>query len=360
MAEEFLIDIDIKKTFTAQEIIFRARLPRSSSWTILFGPSGAGKSTVLRCIAGLEKPEQGRIRFNGEIWNDQGIFVPPQHRRIGYAFQDATLFPHFSVSKNIGYHLTELSPREKSDRIAEMISLFRLEGLENRNVLTLSGGEKQRVALARTLIRWPRLLLLDEPLSSLDAPTRFQLRKELRDLLTRFEIPIIMVTHDRTEALSLGDHLIVMDNGNVLQSGPIHEVFSRPGEKRTAEIVGMENIFPGVLQEKNNGLAHIKIQDLPLTAVATDVEEGNIMVGIRAEDILISRETKSKTSARNRLPGKIRNIVLEESLVRVTIDCGVLIDALITRESHAEMNLENGQEIELSVKATAIHLFQHN
>lgn len=359
MAETFLIDI--AKGFPGSEISFQARLENNRSWTVLFGPSGAGKSTVLRCLAGLEKPDRGSIHFDGETWNDcaRRVFLPPQKRRIGYLFQELALFPHLSVRHNIGYNLSGLSRTEQANRIGEMVDVFRLSGLENRNVQTLSGGEKQRVALARTLSRRPRLLLLDEPLSALDTPTRIQLRKELRSLLARFDIPILLVTHDRSEALSLGDRLIVMDRGEKLQDGPIHEVFSKPNQKRTAEIVGMENVFPGILMEKQAGVARIRVGEIVLTAVADDIETGNVMVGIRAEDILISSGGRTQSSARNRLRGVIRNVVQEESLVRVTVDCGFLIDALVTRESREEMGFQIGAQVELSVKATAIHLFPH-
>ena len=359
MPETFLIDIG--KHFPGSEVSFTTRLGKGSSWTVLFGPSGAGKSTVLRCIAGLENPDRGNIHFNGEVWNDcaNRIFMPPQKRRIGYLFQELALFPHLSVGNNIGYNLVGLSRDEKTARVSEMLELFRLTGLEDRNVQTLSGGEKQRVALARTLSRRPRLLLLDEPFSALDTPTRIQLRKELRSLLSQFDIPILVVTHDRSEALSLGDRLIVMDQGKILQEGPIHEVFSKPNKKRTAEIVGMENVFPGVLVEKQDGIAHIKIRETLLNAVAGDIETGNVMVGIRAEDILISCGGENLSSARNHLHGVIQNIASEESLVRVTVDCGFLIDALITRESRDKMDLQIARKVDLTVKTTAIHLFPH-
>lgn len=359
MAEEFLIDI--QKKLPACDIRFRAGLPPESSWTVLFGPSGAGKTTVLRCIAGLETPDAGKIGFDGGAWFDsgRGLFVPPQKRRVGFFFQDYALFPHLSVRNNIGYNLTGLSKQEKEKCVGELIEVFELKGLEHRDVRQLSGGEKQRVALARTLARRPRLLLLDEPLSALDSPTRIRLRKELRERLRPFKMPILLVTHDRTEALSLGDRLIVMDEGQALQEGAISDVFSKPNSKRTARIVGMENVFPGRLLEKRDGLCHVQVRDNVLTAVTRDCDEGDVMVGIRAEDIVVTSGTAAKSSVRNHLRGIIKNIVFEESLVRVTVDCGFPIDALITRESLEDLNLETAKPVELSVKATAIHLFPH-
>ena len=357
MAEKLLIDI--QKDFPGRQISIQTALELTPSWTVLFGPSGAGKSTVLRCLAGLETPDDGEICFGNEIWfsKNQKTCITPQQRGTGFFFQDYALFPHLSVKKNIGYNLTEISKDEKNKRIARMVDTFDLSKLENRNIQSLSGGEKQRVALARTLCRYPRLLLLDEPLSALDNPSRIRLRKELRDLLRQFKIPVILVTHDRTEALSLGDRMIVMNHGTVLQDGPIAEVFSKPNQKTTAGIVGMENVFPGSIREKKDGLAIVEINDNLLEAANFGLDTGPVMVGIRAEDIVIRLARETNSSARNQLRGTIEAVVLEESLVRLTVNCGFSIDALITRESKEEMKLDVSREVTLSVKATAIHLF---
>jgi molybdate transport system ATP-binding protein len=356
------IAIDIYKKFPASEVSIRTKLPLDNQWTVLFGPSGAGKTTLLRCLAGLEKPDRGKIVFGDETWfdSDKNHFAPPQDRHVGYFFQDYALFPHLSVGGNIGYNLMGLKPDEKEKRIAEMLELFDLKPLKDRNVTTLSGGEKQRVALARTLSRRPRLLLLDEPLSALDGPTRRRLRKDMRNLLPRFNVPIILVTHDRTEALSMGNRLIVLDQGEVLQEGSLADVFSRPNSKRTAEIVGMENVFPGTLIEKNDGIATVKIAGTHISAPVGDCDLGSVMVGIRAEDIILTAgNSTQKTSARNHLSGIITQINQEESLVRITVDCGFLVDSLITRESLLDLGLDINQAVQLSVKATSVHIFPH-
>ena len=356
------IAIDINKKFPTSEISIRTELPLDNQWTVLFGPSGAGKTTLLRCLAGLEKPERGKIVFGDETWFDSenNQFAPPQDRHVGYFFQDYALFPNLSVGGNIGYNLTGLNQDEKKQRIAEMLELFDLKPLKDRNVTRLSGGEKQRVALARTLSRRPRLLLLDEPLSALDGPTRRRLRKDMRNLLPQFNLPIILVTHDRTEALSMGDRLIVLDQGQVLQEGSLADVFSRPNSKRTAEIVGMENVFPGTLIEKKEGIGTVEITGTHISAPVGDCELGSVMVGIRAEDIVLTEgHSTQKTSARNHLSGKITQINQEESLVRITVDCGFLVDSLITRESLLDLGLDTNQTVQLSVKATSIHIFPH-
>lgn len=356
------IEIDIYIKFPASEVCIRTELPLDNQWTVLFGPSGAGKTTLLRCLAGLEKPDRGKIVFGDETWFDseKNQFAPPQDRHIGYFFQDYALFPNLSVGGNIGYNLTGLHQNEKKQRIDEMLELFELKSLKDRNVTSLSGGEKQRVALARTLSRRPRLLLLDEPLSALDGPTRRRLRKDMRNLLPKFNLPIILVTHDRTEALTMGDRLIVLDQGKVLQEGCLADVFSRPNSKRTAEIVGMENVFPGTLIEKKDGIATVEITGTHISAPIGDCEMGSVMVGIRAEDIVLTAGSSTqKTSARNHFSGKITQINQEESLVRITVDCGFLVDSLITRESLLDLGLETNQAVQLSVKATSIHIFPH-
>jgi len=365
MAQEILIDI--QKKLPDGEIVFRTTAPLTRCLTVLFGPSGSGKTTVLRCIAGLEKPDRGIIRCGDETWyaSADGRFVPPQDRRIGFCFQNHALFPHLSVRRNISYNLPDPESRETGRRITELMTRFHLQGLEHRHAHALSGGEKQRVALARALTRRPRLLLLDEPFTALDSPTRRQLQKELRHQLSGFDAPIFLVTHDRTEALTLGDRMIVLDKGKILQAGSIHEVFSKPNQKRTAEIVGMENVFPGTVVENRDGRVHVKVYDHPLTnhlltAVADPGVTGKVMVGIRAEDIVLAKPGRAKTSARNRWRGTVLSIVREDYVMRVTVDCGFIVSALITREACADMGLAESREVDLSVKATAIHLFPHD
>src|SRR5438034_826885 len=227
------------------------------SLTVLFGPSGSGKSTTLRCLAGLDRPERGTIRFGNEIWFDaaRGIFLPPQRRRIGYLFQEYALFPHLSVAQNIDYGLSKVAAPERRQRIEEITTLLGLAGLGERYPRQLSGGQQQRVALARTLVCRPRLLLLDEPLSALDAPTREQLRRQLRHWLFELKISALLVTHDRIEALALGDYLAVFHAGRVCQTGSVQQVFSAPADLNVAHIVGVDTIEQGRIVKISDGLA---------------------------------------------------------------------------------------------------------
>jgi molybdate transport system ATP-binding protein len=213
------------------------------SVTILFGPSGCGKTTVLRSIAGLERPESGLIRCGDDVWFDaeNRICLSPQRRNIGFVFQDYALFPHLTIRQNIGYALRGTPAGEKARRIEEMIERFELTELDRRHPWQISGGQKQRVALARALVRSPRLLLLDEPLSALDTTLREEVRDELRGHLRKIGIPTILVTHDREETRLLGDQLVVMDKGRVQQSGPVEHVFKNPVNHAVARSLGVQD-----------------------------------------------------------------------------------------------------------------------
>ncbi len=237
---------------------------------VLYGPSGCGKTTVLRTLAGLDRPATGRIAFDGVPWFDaaRGIDLPPQARDVGMLGQELALFPWLDVAGNVGYALRRLPAAERAKRVTEALRRFDLDSLARRMPATLSGGQQQRVALARALVRRPRLLLLDEPLSALDAPLRARLRPGLRRWLVETGLPVVLVTHDHTEALALGDRIVVMEEGKVLQTGTVAEVFSRPADARVARIVGTESILCGEVIAIEAGLATVDVAGVRLTAVA--------------------------------------------------------------------------------------------
>jgi molybdate transport system ATP-binding protein len=328
------------------------------SITVVFGASGAGKTTVLRCLAGLERPDQGHVRYGGAVWFDgaTGISLPPQRRGVGVVFQEYALFPHLSAAGTIAYGLGSLPAAERRRRVAEVLDLVGLAGLEGRRPGQLSGGERQRVALARALAPRPRLLLLDEPLAALDVPTRQELRRQLRRLLRELRVPALLVTHDRVEALGLGDSLVVMDGGKVCQSGAVAEVFARPASPAVARVVGIETVEPGRIIQVNDGLATVVVSDVHLTAVAGDVGVGECAVCIRADEVILETAPAWPGSARNRLVGRIRTLVGEGPLVRVGVDCGFLLTALITERSCRDMALCEGGQVTALVKAPAVHL----
>jgi len=326
--------------------------------TVLYGPSGAGKTTVLRCLAGLERPDEGFIRFGSETWDDRssGRFSPPQRRGVGYLFQEYALFPHLTVAENIGYGLRRSAAGVRADRVAEAARLLRISELLARRPDRLSGGQRQRVALARTIAPRPRLLLLDEPLSALDTPTREELRGELRSLLERTSIPSIVVTHDRVEAMALGDRMAVLAEGSVRQVGMVHEVFSAPADLAVARVVGTENVAPSRVVERRDGLVLLEVDAARLWAVDPGNLHHEAFACIRAEDVVLEPKPTTTTSARNELVGTVQAVTEEGPLVRVTLDCGFRLVALVTRASAARLALAPGGRVAALVKAPAIRI----
>jgi molybdate transport system ATP-binding protein len=356
----FGLAADFEKQFPKGPLIRAAlRLATDAfSISVLFGPSGSGKTTVLRCLAGLEIPTRGTIRLGGETWFDsaRALSLPPQRRGIGYLFQEYALFPHLTVARNITYSLGGSAAAERRCRTADMIDLLGLAGLEGRYPRQLSGGQQQRVALARALVRRPRLLLLDEPLSALDAPTREQLRPELRRVLGELHTCALVVTHDRIEAIALGDSVVVLDAGRVLQSGPVQEVFTRPVDVEVARIVGVETVEPGTVTAVADGLATVAVGPTRLMALARGAGVGGCFVCIRAEDVIVEKGPAVASSPRNRLEALVRTLTREGPMVRLGLDCGFGLTALVTNQACSELNLFPGDRVTALVKAPAIHL----
>ncbi len=327
--------------------------------TVLFGPSGSGKTTILRCLAGLERPERGIIRHGDDTWYDasRGISLSPQERHIGHLFQDYALFPHLSVKRNLEYGLHHYGPEERKQRASALIDLFQLSGLENRYPKQLSGGQRQRVALARAVAPQPRLLLLDEPLSALDDPTRSRLRSELRSVLTSVGIRTLLVTHDRIEAIALGDQLAVVVDGRIQQVGPVQEVFHYPANHAVAQSVGVETVLPCVVVAEGDGLLTLQAGPIKLWAVDPgDVESSELYLCVRADEVMLERGGARRDSARNHLLGRINAMTPEGALVRVMLDCGVPLVSLVTRQACEELNLTEGESVTAVIKATSVHL----
>jgi molybdate transport system ATP-binding protein len=216
---------------------------------VLFGPSGAGKTLTLQCLAGLVRPDQGRIVVDGRVFFDAaaGVDLPPQARRVGYVFQGYALFPHLTVADNVGFGLRERPRGERARRVGEVLERLGLAALAARLPRELSGGQRQRVALGRALAIEPALLLLDEPLSALDAPLRRALRDELRATLASVGMAAVVVTHDFTEAYRLGDRIVVYDGGRVVQAAPRAELLWQPASAAVARIVGLRNVLQGTV-----------------------------------------------------------------------------------------------------------------
>lgn len=341
----------------------RFRIPEPGfSVTVLFGPSGSGKTTALRLLAGLERPDAGHIACGGTVWADagRGRHLPPQARNLGFLSQAYDLFPHLSLAANLAYGLGGLPAGARRDRVAELVALLGLEGLEDRQPAQLSGGQRQRAALGRALAPRPALLLLDEPLSALDRPTQLRLRRDLRDLLRRLDVPTVLVTHDRAEALQLGDRLVVMDGGRVCQEGPIQPVFDRPTDPAVARILGVETVVLGGVVEVSGGLATVAVGEARLQAPDPGSLGLRAYVCIRGEDVLVERGEPGPSTARNRLAARIVSLQPEGPLVRLTLDAGFPLESVVTRQACADLDLAEGEAVTALLKASAIHLIPHD
>lgn len=325
---------------------------------VLFGPSGAGKSTVLRVLAGLDRPQQGRITFRGDLWFDAaaGTWVPPQRRRVGYVTQAPTLFPHLSVGRNIAYGAQGTA---SSDRDVEVLArMCQVDDLLHRRPREISGGQYQRVALARAMAARPALMLLDEPFASLDFATRVRLRGDLRSLLREWNVPTVLVTHDRTDALALGDQMAVMADGLVRQSGTTADVFSRPLDIEVAGALGVETIVPAVVDEVQSSVALLHVGRGLLRASAPEgiARGARVFACIRAEDVILQRGPATASSARNHLDAVVSSVVSEGTADRVALDCGFRLDALVTRQAREELDIAVGSRVVAVFKATAVHV----
>ena len=357
---EAILTATFRKQFPGGPEIVVEELRIGAGITVLFGESGSGKTTVLRCLAGLEPPGAGTIQFDGEVWFDAGtkICVPVQKRNLGFVPQDYALFPHLTVAGNIGYGLNYLPAAERASRVAEALQWLGLTGLEYRLPRELSGGQQQRVALARAMVRRPKLLLLDEPLAALDTPTRLRLRGELRQLLRQLSIPTILVTHDRAEVLALGDQMVVMEDGRIQQSGRVADVFNRPANLAVAHIAGTETVLPGRVLKVESGIVTVAVGDVKLVAVAADfpADAAEAHVCIRAEDVMLVEDSLPQASARNRFSATVVSVKRDGALVRVELDCGFLLKALLTPQAAAEMKLRPRTAVGVLIKAPQVHL----
>jgi molybdate transport system ATP-binding protein len=244
-----MIEIDIEKDLGGFSLNLSLNLQKGI--TVLFGPSGSGKTLTLHTVAGLVEPDSGMVRVNGTLYFDKkrGVNLPIHRRRVGYVFQEPSLFPHMTVFENIAYGISGLPPGDKKERVLRMIERMKLTGLEKNFPHQISGGQKQRAALARALAASPLLLLLDEPFASLDNPVREKLRLDLLSVGREAHIPLIFVTHDVEETFVLAEEVVVLNDGRVEQTGSKEEIFYRPQTHKVAKFFGVRNIFSGKITE---------------------------------------------------------------------------------------------------------------
>ena len=334
-----------------------------SGITILFGPSGAGKSTLLDCVAGLVRPEEGRIALGEKILFDAEtrVDLPPQRRKMGYLFQSPALFPHMSVEENVAYGLDQLPANVRQGHVTEILEAFRVEGFRTRKPGEISGGEAQRVALARALVTEPRLLLLDEPLTGLDAELKSSIVDDLRAWNAAKRIPILYVTHSREEVDALGERVIALENGNVVSSGAPMDVLDAPRRKRLAQAAGFENLLAGTVLDlrEADGVMRVRLGEtlceieVPLGYAAAGAR---VRVAIRAGDILLATEQPRGLSARNVMEGKITSLERRGTMVIVRVDCGVTFLAHVTLGAVRSLELTAGRKVWLVLKTHSCHV----
>jgi molybdate transport system ATP-binding protein len=332
---------------------------------ILFGPSGAGKSTVLDCIAGLTRPDMGRIVVGQEVLFDSrtGMDCLPQSRHIAYVFQTLALFPHMTAEQNVAYGLDGVPHEERSPRIQEVMQTFRIEKLRARKPPEISGGERQRIALARSLVTQPRVLLLDEPLTGLDQPLKATIIDDLRAWNTARRIPILYVTHSREEVDALGERVIAMDHGRVVSEGTPMEVLEAPRRIRLAQSAGFENLLCGRVVDLREADGVMRVQ-LDKSTCEIEVPLGYATAGecariaIRAGDILLATVKPENLSARNVLEGHITAMELRGTLMQARVNCGVEFIVHLTPGATKALELSPGRRVWLVLKTHSCHLVE--
>ena len=325
----------------------------------IIGPNGAGKTTFLLTLARLLKPSQGDLIFKG-----QSIDLPEiafsYRRKLAMVFQEPLLLDT-TVFNNVaaGLKIRKMGKKEIEKRVAEYAGLVGISHLLDRSARKLSGGEAQRTSLARAFAVEPEIILLDEPLANLDAPSRSLLIDDLHRLLRQTETTAILATHDRLEALRLADRLAVMAGGRIIQMGACNEVMNHPVDEVAASFVGMETVFYGCVQKVYDGSFIVSVSGHDIEALG-DVEVGEkVVCCIRPEHIIISTHKAGEgTSIRNNLPGRIVKIVPHGHFYKIHLDCGFFIASYITHQSLEALSLREEKPVTASFKATAVHVIR--
>ncbi len=359
--DHIALSVDVVKRLNG--FTLQARFAAAAGFTMLLGPSGGGKTTLLNCIAGLMRPDAGRIAIGAKVLFDFAarIDLPSTKRRVGYVFQDLALFPHMTVADNVRYGIARLSAAERQLRTAALLESFHIAHLAGRKASEISGGERQRTALARSLVTDPDALLLDEPLAALDRATKSKIIDDLRAWNTARSIPILFVTHSPEEAFALGERVVVIEAGQVVAQGMPQEVLAAPRHETVAQIVGFENVFDAEVTalHENQGTMLCRLEgadcelEVPLTRAGAGAP---VRVAIRAGDIMVAAERPRGLSARNTLRGRIESIRREGVRVILGVDAGVTFEVHITPSAADELHLAPGREIWLVIKTYSCNL----
>ena len=360
------LEVRIRKRYPNPEGTFNLNVHfrALAGFTILFGASGAGKTTLLDCIAGLTDPDEGRIAIGGEDLYDSENKrdVAAWKRLIGYVHQDLALFPHLTAEENVAYGLRTLSDSDRRARTREILTAFRIDHLRGRRPAQISGGERQRVALARTLVTNPRALLLDEPLAALDRSTKSSLVADLRKWNQHHRVPILFVTHSSEEVFALGDEVIMLDTGRIVAQGHPHDVMRAPRLETVAHLSGFENIFDATVttlhEARGSMTCHLGTGEVDLETPLVRAEIGSrLRVGIRAGDLLLATVSPQGLSARNILPGTIRRLVQKDVMISTIVDCGgTEFEVHLTLAARDDLQLSVGKNVWVVVKTYSCHL----
>lgn len=339
--------------------IDQLEIPRGGIFCLL-GPSGAGKSTFLRIINLVEKPAAGILEFNGRKIDFSSDLIKDR-RKMAMVFQEPLLF-NCSVQRNIGYGLRTRRIKN-STATAKVIDIARVVGVDHllrRHAYDISGGEAQRVSLARAMAVEPQVLLMDEPFANLDVPNRNRLKKEVKRLVDEMGLTLVLVTHDQEVAFEMADRLAVLSQGVIEQQGRPSELYLSPHTRFLADFFGVENIFSGIVEESEQGLMSIDIDGCSIQAVGSLAAGSRADCFIRAEDVYLHTGSGNGSSARNRIVGHIEEIRTSSALAFVRIKGDLAITALITKRSLEDLRLTTGDQVTATFKATAVVAVEHH
>ncbi|VVO23629.1 molybdenum ABC transporter ATP-binding protein [Pseudomonas fluorescens] len=331
--------------------------------TALYGHSGSGKTTCLRCIAGLEKADQGFIQINDEVWQDSSkkIFLAPHKRALGYVFQEASLFPHLSVLANLEFGLKRIPRQQRRVNMAHATELLGIGHLLDRHPQHLSGGERQRIGMARALLTSPKILLMDEPLAALDTQRKNEILPYLERLHDELEIPVLYVSHSQDEVARLADHIVLLSEGRALASGPIGETLARLdlplalGDDAGVVIEGKVSAYDAHYQlltlQLPNSQLNVRVTHSPLANTRT------LRFKVQARDVSLSLQDAGHSSILNRLPVTVISQIPADNAAHVLVRldaAGTALLARITRYSRDQLDLQPGQQLWAQIKAVAV------
>jgi molybdate transport system ATP-binding protein len=363
--------LTVEMQLTLPQFLLECAFQTGPDAVVLFGPSGSGKTSVLDCIAGFRRPRQGRVLLGERplFCSRSGVNLPVRLRRIGYLSQQSALFPHLSVAQNVGYGLLDLAAAERASRVAAMLERLRIGHLAGCRPASISGGEQQRVALARTLVCEPQLLLLDEPLSGLDLPLKTLLLDALFEWQRSRSVPMLYVTHEQSEAYSLARRVLVMEEGRLMADGPPQQVFGAPIRHEQAVLTGYENIFDAVVEQLHPELGTMtcRIAQTGLLLESPLANRGpneRASLAVRAGDILVATTPPTGISARNVLAGRIGRIEDRPQVAELRVRCGgdgdsgVEFCVHITRGSLQHLGLRQGAAVWLVIKTHSIQFLR--